>query len=534
MKFAATRSIKPKSMNKACLLISLMCTLGISPNCFGQNINQRTPQYSIAQPDLVIQSSQQELVDAFNWAKEKARFYVQTGKTGPLDAWERGPGSGNVPYLPTYWAGYPKRSAFYSRDFCHQLIGAHLLGLQEENFTMLKAFAASADAGKKWFPLWAINFNGAPFLLDYRGNDNFVREVPATFELVEKAYELYLWTGDERYLKDEVIWQYCSKAVTDFIALHDQQLPNGIAEGTGKGIFQGAASYNEAQDAPLIESGDGIACQFKAFEAYAEMAALRGETKLAKQFAKKAADLKAFFNQNWGINNTNTYNRGYTADGKAVDGWGKENSWFMLMKGITEGQQQRTQLYLDFIYQLLESKDDIPDNIEAISYIPETFFLHQQNERAWKWMKHIITRLNQQHSYQSATGRNGDYPEVSYVLIRNAVVDLLGIAPQASAHALSTLSHLPMEIDYVSLQNIRIGQSLVALKQEATHTSTLTLQAGDAPLTWHAGFPGVHQQAWVNGVKKTCRQGKDYLGRVYSYCSLMVKQGEEIRVTLTK
>jgi hypothetical protein len=96
------------------------------------------------------------------------------------------------------------------------------------------------------------------------------------------------------------------------------------------------------------------------------------------------------------------------------------------------------------------------------------------------------------------------------------------------------LSHLPAEIDYVSLQNIRIGQSLVALKQEATHTSTLSLQAGDAPLTWHAGFPGVHQQAWVNGVKKPCRQGKDSLGRVYSYCSLMVKQGEEMRVTVKR
>lgn len=519
-------------MNKACLLISLMCTLGASLDCFGQNTDKRNVQPSTAQSDLVIQSSQQELLDAFNWAKEKARFYVQTGKTGPLDAWERGAGSGNVSYLPTYWAGYPKRSAFYSRDFCHQLIGAHLLGLQEENFTMLKAFAASADEGKKWFPLWAINFNGAPFLLDYRGNDNFVREVPATFELVEKAYELYLWTGDERYLKDEVIWRYCSKAVTDFIALHDQQLPNGIAEGTGKGIFQGAASYNEARDAPLIESGDGIACQFKAFEAYAKMAALRGEAKLAKLFAKKATDLKTFFNQNWGTKNTNTYNRGYTADGKAVDGWGKENSWFMPMKGLTEGNVARTQLYLDFINQRLESKDDIPDNIEAISYIPETFFLHQQNETAWKWMKHIITRLSQQHSYQSATGRNGDYPEVSYVLIRNTVVDLLGITPKASAHALSTLSHLPAEIDYLSLENIRIGQSLVALKQEGSHTSTLRLQAGDAPLNWQAGFPGGHEQLWVNGVKKTCRQGKDQSGRVYSYCKLRVKPGEVVRVTL--
>jgi len=33
-------------------------------------------------------------------------------------------------------------------------------------------------------------------------------------------------------------------------------------------------------------------------------------------------------------------------------------------------------------------------------------------------MKHIINRLNQQHSYQSATGKNGDYPEVSLTNIQ--------------------------------------------------------------------------------------------------------------------
>ena len=484
-----------------------------------------------ATTDLEIHSSSDELVAAFNWAKDKARFYVQTGKKGKIDVWERGEGSGNVNYLPCYWAGYPGRSAFYSRDFCHQLTGAHLLGLHEENFTMMKAFAASADEGKLWFPLWAINFDGSPFLLDYKGDDNFVREVPATFELLEKAYELYLWTGDERYFKDDVLWNYYSKTVTDFIALHDAQIPNGIAEGTGKGIFQGAASYNEQHDHPLIESGDGVACQFKAFEAFAQMAALRGEQDLAKAYTKKTAELKTYFNEDWGIKNTQTYNRGYTSNREAIAGWGKENSWFIPMKGIAEAGSERTQAYLDFINERLESKDDIPDNIEALSYIPETFFLHHRNELGWKWMKHIMNNLKQDHSYKTATGRNGDYPEVSYVLIQNVIKDLLGVLPNALENSISTLSHLPEEIEYLGVKHINMGTSFISVTHETGLTSSLYYQHGMGKLFWKAGFVGEHNYVYVNGIKKPCIRGMDN-GMQYSYCMIEMSKGDEVIVSI--
>ena len=486
---------------------------------------------SLIHQDIEIISSHPELANVFNWAKEKARFYVQTGKRGPLDVWERGEGTGDAAYIPSYWAGYPGRSAFYSRDYCHQLVGAHLLGLKEENFVMMKAFAASADEEKKWFPLWAINFDGSPFQLDYRGDDDFVREVPASFELVEMAYELYLWTGDDRYLQDETLWQYYSKAVTDFITLHDTQLPNGIAEGTGKGIFEGAASYNEARDHPLIESGDGIAAQYRAFDAYAKMSAVRGDTAEEEKFAQKASMLYRLFNEEWGIKDTDTYNRGYLADGTAVDGWGKENSWFMPMKGITSATSPRTSAYLDFIEDRLESKDDMPPNIEAISYIPETFFLYHQNERAWKWMKHIMGNLKQDHSYQSATGRNGDYPEVSYVLIRNVVKDLLGLSPNARENSVQTFSHLPDEVDELGVNHIEIGTSVISVKHTSTHITSLSYEEGEGPLRWVAAFPGSYDYVFVNGAKSLASQEEDH-GQGYSYVELSLEVGEEIVVQI--
>jgi hypothetical protein len=160
---------------------------------------------------IQVQSSNIKLEQAFNWAVDMALSHVQTGKSGVVDRWEKGAGSGNVVYIPCYWGGYNSRTAFYSRDICHQVAGGHLLNLQLENFTMLREFAKTSTAERKWFPLWALNFDGSPFKLDHRSDSDFVREVPAAFELVDKAYQLYLWTGDKNYLEDEALWNYYSR-----------------------------------------------------------------------------------------------------------------------------------------------------------------------------------------------------------------------------------------------------------------------------------------------------------------------------------
>lgn len=121
----------------------------------------------------------------------------QAGTTGVLNQDENNPGgTGTTTYDTTYWAGYPFRSDFYSRDFAHQLVGAHLLGLDAENKTMLRGFAASATETNKLYPVWALNFDARTYgSIDYRSPDRFVRELPAPFELVEKAGEAYRWTG---------------------------------------------------------------------------------------------------------------------------------------------------------------------------------------------------------------------------------------------------------------------------------------------------------------------------------------------------
>ena len=43
------------------------------------------PEYTNTGNDLEISSSSKELVDVFNWAKQKAQSFVQTGKRGPVN-----------------------------------------------------------------------------------------------------------------------------------------------------------------------------------------------------------------------------------------------------------------------------------------------------------------------------------------------------------------------------------------------------------------------------------------------------------------
>ena len=252
---------------------------------------------------IIIQSSNRFLQETFRWAVEKLQQFVMTGKNGLVNKDENHPngdGTGEHRYLPSYWAGYFDRTAFGSRDFVHQAIGAQIPGYTEENFHMFRTFANGASEERKWYTPWAFNFDGTPHTIDFKNDTEFVREVPAQFELVEKAYKMYLWSGDERYIYDPELWNFYTKVMTDFIALHDRN-GNGIAEGTGGGIFEGTCSYNERSGEPLLKSGDALGAQYQATLAYAGMLERMEKEAEAEKWYEKAGNLKRYFNEMIGI-----------------------------------------------------------------------------------------------------------------------------------------------------------------------------------------------------------------------------------------
>lgn len=481
----------------------------------------------VGEKEIIINSSNLVIEEAFQWAVQKARSYVRTGKHGLINRDETFSNSPEIKeYMPSYWAGYAHRSAFYIRDFVHQMTGAHLLGLDRENLSMLKAFAGTSNQLHKWYPAWALNFDGSLFKLDYRDSDHFVREVPAVFELVEKAYHMYLWTGDQSYLEDATLWNYYSKVVTDFIELHDEQMMNGVAEGTGGGIFQGTATYNERMTESIIEAGDGIGSQYQALLSYAELCKAKGEYEAYRIFKNRAEDLKEYFNQDWGVKGIqNGYIRGYGSDGKSYSDFAKEPSWFMPMKQITE-VGERTNTFLEFIDQMVETSEGAPSNIEAYTYLPDTFFPFSYNEQAWKWMKYIINGLQDIHEV-SSQGTNGDYPEVSYTLISQTVEGLMGISPNAPEHKVTTLSRLPKDISWLELDHVALGSNDLYMKHEGVVKSTMRNNAGSGPIIWEVQFVGDYSFIQLNGVLVQA-QTKLVNGVKVSYTCVNLAIGESI------
>ncbi|MEU1225839.1 hypothetical protein [Streptomyces sp. NPDC005828] len=483
--------------------------------------------------DPVVTSSDPKIVAMFDWAKRKANSWVQLpGVVGPINVDEGRPsGTGAGVYAPSYWAGYAHRSAFYTRDMAHQVAGASVIGLHAENKSMLRAYAGSATAEHKYFPVWALNFDNRTYLaIDYNSPTSFVREVPAAFELVEKANEAYRWSGDSAYIDDPALWDYYKHATKEFVELHDDGKANGVAEGTGNGIFSGAVSYNESGNEHLIEAGDAIASQYQAFRAMAALATNKGDTALATRFKQKADDLKAYYNDTWsGGGSGASMIRGYTREGGTLTGWGLENSWFVPMKQLIE-PGSRAEAYLDFIDQQASGSGK-PSNIEAISYLPDTFFAYDRNDTAWKWMQYVYDQRDVQHPV-SRQGPNGDYPEVSYTLLSQTVEGLMGVQPDAPSASLATASRLPAGMDWLQVEDIKIGGNTFALRHNGATSSKLTNSSGSASYTWEARFPGSHSTIKVDGAARTVRT-KAVNGRTYTYATVSVAPGQTVTVTVS-
>ncbi|WP_063344129.1 hypothetical protein [Vibrio jasicida] len=443
---------------------------------------------------VVVTSSNQKLQDSFEWAIDKTRRFVMTGQHDLVNRDENNnDGDGTADYIPSYWAGYFDRTAFYSRDFLHQVSGAQIAGLDAENFSMFKTFAKHSTESRKWYTLWAVNFDGTPHTIDYKDDSWFVREVPAQFEFVEKAWKQYQWTGDKRYIEDPDLWRFYTKVLTDYITLHDDQDPNGIAEGYG-GIFEGSATYNERGEFP-IEAGDGIGSQYQATVAYAAMLGAREEYSEAALWQEKAQQLKDFFNEEWSIADPNKPLDNYVnivqRDGFRMNDFGKENSWFMPMKLITE-PGERNDSYLDFITENLGdgigSTPEAPYNIEAYTYIPETYFPYNRNAEAWKWMQYIMDIKDEPHE-RPTQGTNGDYPEISFTFISNTIEGLMGIKPDAANHRVVTASHLTTDIDWLQVEQLPMGEHELTLRHDGLERSTLT-NTSEENLEWEAWFYG--------------------------------------------
>lgn len=128
---------------------------------------------------------------------------------------------------------------------------------------------------------------------------------------------------------------------------------------------------------------------------------------------------------------------------------------FIPMKQITYKGKRNNKL-LDYIFEKEFDESTREDNIESLTYLPDVFFPYHQNDRAWFWMKHIISQKDLPHEHKSQ-GTNGDYPEISFTFISQVVEGLMGVCPDASSGEIITCPHFPKDIEDMKLRNLKFG-----------------------------------------------------------------------------
>ncbi|MBQ8209271.1 MAG: hypothetical protein IJZ35_01630 [Clostridia bacterium] len=431
---------------------------------------------------MKLESSNKFLESNFAWAVGKTATFVVTGtKNGAVNKGEGNqwygpdgeiiktpdkPWAEPKDYKPCFWAGYFDRTAYYIRDFVHQVAGAYYVGLEEEIFNMYYTFVSNASEKTGWFAPWAFNFDNSIYYMDTPNYNRFVREITAQFELVEKAYQLYLLTGDKRYAEDDVIFNFIEKTMTVFIDRLDGTVfdeKNGIPEGKGD-IFEISATYNE-RGFNAAEAGDSIAAMYQAIIAYANILKIRGNTEETESQFKRAEELKKYFNNDWSIvKDSDMYAYAIDNKGKKHYKWYKQGSEifggetlkFIPLKDITYPGERNEKL-LDYIYQCELDPRTREDNIESLTYLPDLFFRHNRSEEAWFWMKHIVSQKDLPHEHKSQ-GANGDYPEISFTFISQVIEGLMGITVDAAAGEIAVNPCLPDEVCDVRIYDLKFGE----------------------------------------------------------------------------
>ena len=234
---------------------------------------------------LDLKSSDTQLVQSFNWAKQQAMAYVNDGD----------------PVGPWYEAALPGRRAFCMRDVSHQVAGAQALGLSQYTHNMLHRFAENISASKDWCSYWEINYLNHPAPIDYKNDAEFWYNLPANFDVLDACYRMYLWTGDRTYVEDPIFLNFYDHTVTDFVSRWDLGA-NGIMSRRNPPqttpFFRGDPSYEESRR-DVILGVDLLATQYAGYRSYAAIQSIRGDEAAAQMYLRRAAELRELVNTKW-------------------------------------------------------------------------------------------------------------------------------------------------------------------------------------------------------------------------------------------
>lgn len=412
-------------------------------------------------PGVTFKSSDPALQTAFVRAKEMALSYK--GKPGD-------------PVGPWYESALPPREAFCMRDVSHQSIGGEVLGLHKENKNMFRHFVKGISASKDWCSFWEINHLGKPAVEDYRNDQAFWYNLNANFDLITASWKLYLWTGDEEYIKGKDFVNFQDKSVTEFIDSWVLQVdsllsrpthPNAPIPFNDKDAFhrcRGLPSYSEG--VPNIKMGvDLVGALYSGLTSYAHILDVKGQPKKARIYREKAAAYQKSIDALWWNESASRYNTFYSDSHQF--GMDEGETFLLWFDALKAGERKEKT-----IQRLLANNW----NVENLSYFPLIMYQNGQADKAYDYMLHLT---------DPATKRR-EYPEVSYGVVKGFVEGLMGLEADARLGRVSTL-YRGKSGSMSELKDVPVLSTLITVKHDGNKKSRFT-NNGKKKVLWQPKF----------------------------------------------
>jgi hypothetical protein len=464
-----------------------------------------------ARSNLTLDSSDPRLVQAFNWAKRQALAY----------AFE------DDPVGPWYEAALPGREAFCMRDVAHQSMGAQALGLAAHNSNMLHRFAENISQSKDWCSYWEMNRFNQPSPADYKNDREFWYCLPANYDVLDACYRMYVWSGDQAYIKDPGFLNFYERTVADFEQRWNLDLAHVMKrrrwiegdESASKEPFQffrGNPGYAEARE-PFVLGVDLLATQYAAYLAYAHIEEARQNDRLADEYRLKAAAVKKLINDLWWDQKEQQF---YARLSPIYQFEGHETADLLYRAVIEDGPKLKSTL--DAL--LRNIKQHPSSGVEVQSHYPEILYSYGAPDVAYLEMMDLAREDRERR----------EYPEVSFSVVGAMVSGLMGVTlePTASQQFIRTQSGLG-SIAWAELRNLPVRANLLAVRQDGPGKTSFTNQQGPTVI-WRASFAGSFDRLVLNGKRVVAHREKGVLDSNISFVDVPVAPGETAKVEIPK
>jgi hypothetical protein len=473
---------------------------------------------------LAFESSDTQLVEAFSWAKRQATAYAF--QDDPVGPW--------------FEAALPGREAFCMRDVAHQATGAHALGMQAHLRNMLRRFAENVTAERDWCSLWEIDRHNRPAHADYRNDKDFWYNLPANFDVLDAAYRMFLWSGDQAYLRDPAFSNFYDRTVTDYVQrwslgvdalMKRPRLMNRAATTDPDARFadaRGIPGYNEDTD-DFVAGLDLLAAQYAGFAAYARIHEARGDLGAARTWLRRAMEVKAFVNSTWWDEKTRSFydhlTTGYTLGHRGASAW---NSAALYWPVAADGVHLRATL--DGLVMQIGQSRSAP--IEEQSHHPEVLYRFGAPDVAY----------DQVMDLSRADRARREYPEVPFSVVGAIVTGLMGVSVDPvmpgrdgdlleyfADQSVMTLPQLTPRTAWAELRHLPVRANDVSVRHDGVTATVFTNTSGPA-LVWRAALPGRFDELVVNGGRVKASRLVLTPGRDVSYARVVVAPGTSARV----